>query len=150
MVRKKTEKTEVAKEVKPEKKEYILTVGRRREAIARVRLYSSGSGKITVNEKPVEQYFYGQTRQIAYGMPFAVTDTAGKFDVTAKVTGGGMSGQLGALVHGMARALEKKDKEKWRPLLKKAGLLTRDPRAKERRKPGLAQKARAKKQSPKR
>lgn len=131
-------------------KEYIGTVGRRREAIARVRLYSSGSGKIMVNGKAVEQYFYGQTRQVAYAMPFVVTDTVGKFDVSAKVAGGGMSGQLGALVHGIARALEKKDKEKFRPLLKKAGLMTRDPRAKERRKPGLAQKARARKQSPKR
>ena len=151
MARKKTEETkEVAKSVKPLKKDYILTVGRRKEAVARVRLYPKGSGAITVNSKPVEEYFSGPASKVAYMVPFAATNTVGEFDVTVKVEGGGPSGQLGAVVHGIARALEKFDREKYRSILKKKGLLTRDPRAKERRKAGLAQKARAKKQSPKR
>lgn len=148
---KNTEKTkETTKAVKPSKKDYILTVGRRKEAVARVRLYAKGSGSITVNNKPVEEYFRGESSKVAYIMPFTVTNTVDQFDITIKVAGGGHSGQLGAVVHGIARAIEKLDKEKFRALLKKKGLLTRDPRTRERRMVGMGGKARRKKQSPKR
>ncbi len=131
-------------------KDYILAVGRRREAVARVRLYSKGSGIITVNAKPVEEYFTGSVNKIFYLKPLAVTDTVGKFDITVKVEGGGLSGQLGAMIHGIARALSSLNKEKYRSLLKKQGLLTRDPRTRQRRMVGTGGKARRKKQSPKR
>lgn len=129
---------------------FYQAVGRRKEATARVRLYVGGNGEIIVNDLPVEKYFPGEVAKIAYLRPFQLTETLGRFKVTVKVEGSGKSGQLGAVIHGIARALEKIDKEKYRPILKKAGLLTRDPRAKERRKAGFAGKARAKKQSPKR
>ncbi|MBI4999522.1 30S ribosomal protein S9 [Candidatus Gottesmanbacteria bacterium] len=136
---------------KEEKKpSFYQAVGRRKEATARVRLNLGGNGEFIVNEQPVEKYFPGEVAKIAYLRPFQLTDSLGRFRVTVKVEGGGLSGQLGAVIHGIARALEKIDKEKYRPILKKAGLLTRDPRAKERRKAGFAGKARKKKQSPKR
>lgn len=147
---KKTEEIETKKVDKPSKKDYISTVGRRKEAVARVRLYPKGSGTITVNQKPVEEYFHGKANKVLYMMPFTVTDTIGMFDITVKVAGGGMYGQLDAVVHGISRALEKLDKEKHRGLLKKKGLLTRDSRTRERRKVGMGGKARRKKQSPKR
>ncbi|MBI1919367.1 30S ribosomal protein S9, partial [Candidatus Microgenomates bacterium] len=125
-------------------KEFIHAVGRRREAVARVRLYSKGSGIITVNAKPVEEYFAGSVNKIFYLKPFTVTDTVGKFDITVKVEGGGLSGQLGAMVHGIARALSSLNKEKYRSLLKKQGLLTRDPRTRQRRMVGTGGKARRK------
>lgn len=151
MARKKTdEQSDVTKAVKSAKKDYILTVGRRKEAVARVRLYPKGSGAFTVNGKPVEVYFYGEASKVAYMQPFKITATEGKFDITVKVAGGGPSGQLGAVVHGIARALEKFDKETYRAPLKKAGLLTRDARTRERRMVGMGGKARRKKQSPKR
>lgn len=131
-------------------KEFIHAVGRRREAVARVRLYSKGSGIITVNAKPVEEYFAGSVNKIFYIKPLVVTDTVGKFDITVKVEGGGLSGQLGAMIHGIARALSSLNKEKYRSLLKKQGLLTRDPRTRQRRMVGTGGKARRKKQSPKR
>ena len=151
MVKQKPEETlEPVKKAKVPKSEYIPTVGRRREAVARVRLYQNGSGAITVNGKPVAEYFYGEAAKVSYLMPFEVTHTADKFDVTIKVAGGGKSGQLGAAILGIARALEKLDKEKYRGLLKEKGLLTRDSRTRERRKVGMGGKARRKKQSPKR
>lgn len=141
------------------KREYIFAVGRRREAIARVRLYSNASitlnektfkkGSIIVNEKPIEDYFGNQASKELYLKPFQITKTLGKFIVTIKAEGGGLVGQLGAVVHGISRALEKYD-SKNRPVLKKEGLLTRDPRTRERRKIGTGGKARRKKQSPKR
>lgn len=131
-----------------EKSAYYYAHGRRKTAVARVRLFA-GTGNITVNEKPIAQYFPAPTEQIIYMAPFAAVGALKKFNATIKVEGSGKSGQLGAVVHGLSRALAK-FKPEWRPLLKKQGLLTRDPRAKERRKFGLAQKARAKKQSPKR
>ena len=85
-----------------------------------------------------------------YLEPFRTTNTMGRFATSIKVVGGGLSGQLGAVIHGISRALEKVDKEKFRPILKKRGFMKRDPRAKERRKAGRAGKARARKQSPKR
>lgn len=131
------------------KKAYVYAVGRRKTAIARVRLFK-GKGGILVNEQSIEKYFPGEVNRIIYLKPFRVTKTEGKYDATIKVVGSGRNGQLGAVSHGLARALDKENTELYHTSLKKAGLLTRDPRMKERRKPGLAQSARAKKQSPKR
>lgn len=141
---------------------YYEAVGRRKVASARVRLYvvnetsvSIGGvevekGAVVVNGRPVEQYFPGEVSKKMYLEPFRTTNTLGRFTVSIKVYGGGSSGQLGAVIHGISRALEKVDKEKFRPILKKKGFMTRDPRAKQRRKAGFAGKARARKQSPKR
>ncbi|MBI2021551.1 30S ribosomal protein S9 [Candidatus Daviesbacteria bacterium] len=128
---------------------YHGAVGRRKEAIARVRLFE-GQGQLTVNGKPISEYFKGPIFQKEYQKPFELTKTLGKYTGTVKVLGGGIASQLDATVHGIARALAGIDKENFRVLLKPAGLLTRDARVKERRKYGLAHKARAKKQSPKR
>jgi small subunit ribosomal protein S9 len=109
--------------------------GRRKTSIARVRLVA-GEGNIVVNGRPLEQYFGLKTLELIVKQPLNVTDVLGKYDVIAKVEGGGPTGQAGAVRHGIARALLRVDGE-YRPLLKKAGLLTRDPREKERRKYGL-------------
>ncbi len=109
-------------------------VGRRKESVAQVKLVP-GEGKIIVNDKPLNEYF---SRKISEGVvrePLELTNTADKFDVFAKVTGGGLSGQAGALKHGISRALLHADTN-LRPILRKAHLLTRDPRMKERRKYG--------------
>lgn len=129
---------------------YISAVGRRKEAVARVRLLK-GSGPLTVNGKPIEQYFFGlgKPAQTLYQKPFVVTNTLGQYSGSIKLLGGGISSQLDAVIHGISRALSKTDADLRKPL-KRSGFLTRDPRVKERRKYGLAQKARAKKQSPKR
>lgn len=126
----------------------ICTVGRRKEAVARVRL-SEGNGQLTVNGKPIAEYFLGLVMQKQYYKPLDVTKTSGKYTISAKVAGGGQISQLGAVIHGISRAIAKVSPD-LRTTLKKAGMLTRDARAKERRKYGNAQKARAKKQSPKR
>lgn len=126
----------------------ISTVGRRKEAVARVRL-SEGKGQITVNGKPISEYFLGLVLQKYYLKPLDVTKTTGKYTISAKVEGGGQVSQLGAVIHGISRAIAKVSPD-LRTLLKREGLLTRDARVKERRKYGNAQKARAKKQSPKR
>lgn len=140
---------------------FIFAVGRRREAVARVRLYSVSNKEITidgqnfkkgdfvVNGKPVEEYFAGETARTLYLKPFEITNTQEKFVVSVKITGGGLSGQLGAAVHGISRALEKYNPDN-RPVLKKEGLLTRDSRIRQRRMVGMGGKARRKKQSPKR
>ncbi|MCL4382694.1 MAG: 30S ribosomal protein S9 [Patescibacteria group bacterium] len=154
MPRKKKE--EITKEVKttskvaPSKISFYQAIGRRKESTARVRLTVGGKGEITINNRPAPEYFSGEIAKFAYLQPFQLTDNLGRFEVTVKVEGGGMTGQLGAVIHGIARAIEKIDKEKYRPLLKKAGLLKRDPRKKQRIKAGFAGKSRAKKQSPKR
>jgi small subunit ribosomal protein S9 len=129
--------------------QYFQAVGRRKEAVARVRLVR-GQGILTVNGKPVAVYFPSLVEQKAYQRPFEVTETLGHFTGSVKVIGGGRQAQLYAMIHGIARALEKANKEKYRPSLKSAGLLTRDARARERRKVGQGGRARAKKQSPKR
>lgn len=126
----------------------VAVVGRRKEAIARVRLVE-GNGQITVNGKPIAEYFLGPIIQKIYNHPLELTKTVGKYSISAKLIGGGRVAQLGAFLHGLARGLAKIDPT-LRVTLKKEGLLTRDARAKERKKYGLAQKARAKKQSPKR
>ena len=126
----------------------ISTVGRRKEAVARVRL-TGGKGQITINGKPIGEYFLGQILQTIYSKPLEITKTVGKYSISVKVEGGGKVAQLGAVIHGISRALIKAEPA-LRPVLKKEGYLTRDARVKERRKFGHAQKARAKKQSPKR
>ena len=115
--------------------------GRRKNAVARVRLVP-GTGKVTINGRDGEEYF-GREALFNYAMtPFKVTDTAGHFDVKARIDGGGVSGQAGALRHGISRALLLAGDDN-RPVLKKAGLLTRDPRMKERKKYGLKAARRA-------
>lgn len=127
----------------------IYAVGRRRSASARIRLFK-GKDQSLVNDKSIEEYFPGEVNKDYYTKPFKLTDTLGKYYVTVKVVGGGKKGQLGAVVHGIARSLAKLDEEKLRSPLKRAGLLTRDSRIRERRKVGTGGKARRKKQSPKR
>jgi len=119
------------------KKENIvfLGTGRRKKSIARVRLMS-GTGKITVNKKDLSEYFGTEILRVIVNQPFAVTNTTGKYDVICTVTGGGFTGQAGAVRHGIARALNQANNE-FRPALKHAGFLTRDPRMKERKKYGL-------------
>ena len=126
----------------------VSVVGRRKEAVARVRI-SLGQGQITVNGKPIVEYFTGPLFQKKYQRPIDLANVSGKYTISAKVVGGGMVSQVDAVVHGMARAIAKIDPT-LRTVLKRDGLLTRDARVKERRKYGNAQKARAKKQSPKR
>ena len=110
--------------------------GRRKQAIARVRLVP-GTGKWTVNGRDLDGYFPNKVHQQEVNEPFTVLGAEGKFDVIARIHGGGISGQAGALRLGVARALNGIDEEGNRPILKKAGFLTRDPRAKERKKYGL-------------
>lgn len=131
-----------------EKKDFIQKVGRRKESVARVRI-ARGQGQMIINDRAVHEYFPGVVMQKLYQMPFVLTKTAGQFNTTVKVTGGGLNSQLAAVMHGLARALAESETSN-RLILKKNGLLTRDPRAKERKKYGLAHAARAKKQSPKR
>ena len=116
-------------------------VGRRKKAVARVRLVA-GEGKIVINKRDIDNYFGLETLKMTVRQPLVLTDTVGKFDVVATVAGGGVSGQAGALRHGIARALLLVNEE-YRPLLKKAGFLTRDPRMKERKKYGLKAARRA-------
>lgn len=134
---------------KPKEKNYVFAVGRRKTSTARVRLFK-GKDQTLVNDLPFAQYFAGPTASKLLVKPFQVTETEGKYFVTAKTVGGGKNGQLEAVIHGIARALCKVDGESFRDALKKAGLLTRDPRARERRKVGMGGKSRRKRQSPKR
>jgi len=112
----------------------FLGTGRRKTAVARVRL-CSGTGKVTVNGRPLENYFCVEDQRAAVLLPLVKTDSANKFDVRVSVMGGGPTGQAGAVRHGIARALLKVDLN-LRPILKAEGLLTRDPRMKERKKYG--------------
>lgn len=134
---------------KSQKGSYISAVGRRKESIARIRLYK-GKGETLVNNLPIGEYFPSEVSRVAHMNPFELTDTADKYYATIKVFGGGKNGQLQAVIHGLSRALALLDKENFRPVLKKAKLLTRDSRTRERRKVGMGGKARRKKQSPKR
>jgi small subunit ribosomal protein S9 len=117
------------------KKSIVYLGTGRKKSIARVRL-SEGNGKITVNGKDLNEYFGTEILKVIVNQPFAVTNTAGKYDVDCKVVGGGFTGQAGAIRHGIARALNEANTE-FRPLLKSNGFLTRDPRMKERKKYGL-------------
>lgn len=118
-----------------ESKPYFYGTGRRKSSVARVRVYN-GTGKITVNDRDINEYFGLETLKLIVRQPMAITGTDGKFDIVCRVAGGGVTGQAGAIRHGLARALLQYD-ETLRPALKKAGLLTRDPRMKERKKYGL-------------
>ena len=122
-------------------KPYFYGTGRRKKSIARVRLLP-GSGVIKINKRDIDDYFGLGTLKLIVNQPFGVTSTTGKFDVLCTVVGGGVSGQAGAIRHGVARALLQASDE-YRPLLKKAGFLTRDPRMKERKKYGLKAARRA-------
>ncbi len=122
-------------------KPYFYGTGRRKSSVARVRLYP-GTGAITINGRDVDDYFGLETLKLIINQPFGVTETMGKFDVVANVNGGGISGQAGAIRHGIARALLLAD-DSFRGALKAAGLLTRDPRMKERKKYGLKAARRA-------
>ena len=124
-----------------ESKAYFYGTGRRKHSVSRVRLYP-GTGKVTINDRDIDEYFGLDTLKLIVRQPFEVTNTAGKFDVVCTVRGGGVSGQAGAIRHGISRALLQNGDE-MRPLLKKAGLLTRDPRMKERKKYGLKAARRA-------
>ena len=116
--------------------------GRRKKSIARVYL-TSGKGEITVNKRSIDDYFGLETLKTIVRQPLTATDTLGKFDVKVTVHGGGFSGQAGAIRHGISRALLEVDSDEYRPILKKAGFLTRDPRMKERKKDGLKAARRA-------
>lgn len=158
MAQKLTKKSKVA--VKPVKttpvkkgvlampKEFYSAVGRRKTAVARVRLWP-GKQEITVNGKPISDYFKGETFKKIYHAPFVNTESLGQFTGSVKVIGSGLMSQVDALVHGAARALSKMDEEK-KKILREKGFLTRDSRMKETRKAGQGGRARAKKQSPKR
>ncbi len=131
------------------KKDYIYAVGKRRTAAARARLYR-GKGETTVNGKSAEKYFPGSVNKDVWTKPFRVLDVSDKYYATIRVLGGGIQGQLEATAAAIAKALLKVQKENFRPLLKKSGLLTRDSRIRQRRNVGTGGKARRAKQSPKR
>ena len=120
---------------------YFYGTGRRKKSVARVRVYA-GSGKITINNRDIDDYFGLETLKLIVRQPLALTGTADKFDIVCNVQGGGVTGQAGAIRHGLSRALLQYD-ENLRPALKKAGFLTRDPRRKERKKYGLKAARRA-------
>ena len=116
--------------------------GRRKSAIARVYLVP-GTGKVTINKRDIDEYFGLETLKTIVRQPLTATETADKFDVLVNVRGGGYTGQAGAIRHGLSRALLQVDSDEYRPILKKAGFLTRDPRMKERKKYGLKAARRA-------
>ena len=122
-------------------KPYFYGTGRRKKSVARVRVYP-GTGAITINGRDIDEYFGLDTMNLIVNQPFEVTGNVGKYDIIATVTGGGFSGQAGAIRHGLARALVLAD-EANKPALKAAGFLTRDPRMKERKKYGLKAARRA-------
>jgi small subunit ribosomal protein S9 len=140
-------------------KNYKFSVGKRKEAVARLRLYTNNlpevsgedvkKGEMFVNGKKIENYFIGSTAKATYEEPFKITNTLGKYTLTAKIEGGGPHGQMEAFIHAVSRVLSSMD-EKNKQILKKKGFLTRDARVRERRKVGMGGKARRKKQSPKR
>jgi small subunit ribosomal protein S9 len=154
---------EVTTNKKKQPKDYVFAVGRRKEAVARVRIYEKVKdgqvwgetavkrGEILVNAKPVTEYFSSDVERHLYTEPLRVTNAHQQnYAITIKVAGGGLSGQLQAAIAGIANALNKLDREKNRPALKKKGFLTRDSRIRQRRKVGMGGKSRRKLQSPKR
>ena len=124
------------------KRPYMYGTGRRKQSVARVHLIPNGTGAITINGRDIDDYFGLETLKLIVRQPLAATQTADKFDVLVNVRGGGTTGQAGAIRHGISRALLQADAE-FRPTLKAAGFLTRDPRMKERKKPGLKAARRA-------
>lgn len=124
------------------KKPYLYGTGRRKSSVARVHLFPGGSGSITINGRDIDEYFGLDTLKMVVRQPLELTGNTGRVDIVATVAGGGVSGQAGALRHGIARALLLVSEDN-RPILKRAGLLTRDPRMKERKKYGLKAARRA-------
>ena len=124
------------------KNPYKYGTGRRKSSVARVHLFENGTGAITINGRDIDDYFGLETLKMVVRQPLNTTDTLGKVDIVATVEGGGVSGQAGALRHGISRALLQVNPE-FRPILKKAGFLTRDPRMKERKTYGLKAARRA-------
>ena len=124
------------------KKKYFYGTGRRKSSVARVRVYENGTGSIIINGRDIDDYFGLETLKLIVRQPLVTTGTVGKVDIEATVHGGGVSGQAGAIRHGISRALLLVD-ENYRASLKAAGFLTRDPRMKERKKYGLKAARRA-------
>ena len=124
------------------KKQYQYGTGRRKSSVARVRLYENGTGAITINGRDIDDYFGLETLKLIVRQPLVSTDTVGKVDIICTVSGGGVTGQAGAIRHGISRALLSVNPEV-RATLKAAGFLTRDPRMKERKKYGLKAARRA-------
>ena len=124
------------------KRPYLYGTGRRKSSVARVQLFQNGTGSITINGRSIDEYFGVETLKMIVRQPLAATDLVGKVDIICTVEGGGVSGQAGAIRHGIARALLLVD-ESYRASLKAAGFLTRDPRMKERKKYGLKAARRA-------
>ena len=124
-----------------ESRPYFYGTGRRKSSVASVRVYA-GTGKITINGRDIDDYFGLETLKLIVNQPLQLTETVGKFDIVCTVAGGGVTGQAGAIRHGLSRALLQYE-ESLRPVLKKAGFLTRDPRMKERKKYGLKAARRA-------
>jgi small subunit ribosomal protein S9 len=124
-----------------DEKQYFYGTGRRKQSVARVRLYP-GTGAITINDRDIDDYFGLETLKLIVRQPLNLTETIARFDVVVRVNGGGVTGQAGAIRHGISRALLVYNEET-RPTLKKAGFLTRDPRMKERKKYGLKAARRA-------
>lgn len=156
------EEAQTPKTQQGKKKEFAFAVGRRRESVARVRVYETvkdglawgtlpiKKGDIIVNQKPINEYFSLEKMRHIYSEPMRVVNAQNKYTITIKVDGGGKYGQLHAVVHGVARALSLVDSKNYRPVLKKKGFLTRDARERQRRMVGTGGKARREKQSPKR
>jgi len=124
------------------KKKYFYGTGRRKSSVARVRVFENGTGSITVNGRDIDEYFGLETLKLVVRQPLAATELAGKVDVDVTVSGGGVSGQAGAIRHGISRALVVMNPE-YRTVLKAEGFMTRDPRMKERKKYGLKAARRA-------
>ena len=124
------------------KKPYLYGTGRRKSSVARVRLFPNGTGAITINGRDIDDYFGLETLKLLVRQPLTTLDLLGKVDIEATVSGGGVTGQAGAIRHGISRALLQVDAS-YRPALKAAGFLTRDPRMKERKKYGLKAARRA-------
>ena len=124
------------------KRPYFYGTGRRKKSVARVRLYN-GTGNVTINGRDINDYFGLETLKVIVRQPLVLTALTEKFDIECRVAGGGVTGQAGAIRHGIARALLQFNSEELRPQLKKAGFLTRDPRMKERKKYGLKAARRA-------
>ena len=124
------------------KRQYHYGTGRRKSSVARVRVYENGTGSITINGRDIDEYFGLETLKLLVRQPLVTTDTLGKVDLVVTVAGGGVTGQAGAIRHGVARALLQVNPE-FRAALKAAGFLTRDPRMKERKKYGLKAARRA-------
>ena len=124
------------------KRQYQYGTGRRKSSVARVRVYEGGTGSIIINGRDIDEYFGLETLKMVVRQPMVATETIGKLDVVCTVAGGGVTGQAGAIRHGIARALLQVD-ESYRAALKAAGFLTRDPRMKERKKYGLKAARRA-------